>query len=104
MESLQNETQVNRIKIGENSETLDKLDKAATRFRITIDQKLNNLTPLPVFYEEIKKTGDITRRFNYCCKDLDNKIKTTDRYIDQFLPFRMIKEVSSFMEFLLPEE
>lgn len=29
---------------------------------------------------------------------------TTDRYIDQFLPFRMIKEVSSFVEFLLPEE
>lgn len=31
-------------------------------------------------------------------------MRTTDRYIDQFLPFRLIKEVSSFMEFLLDED
>lgn len=39
-----------------------------------------------------------------CCRDLNNKIKTTDRYIDQFLPFRMIKEVSQFLQFVLPDE
>lgn len=43
-------------------------------------------------------------RLNYQCKDLKNTIKTTDRYIDQFLPFRMIKEVSSFMEFLMDNQ
>ena len=43
-------------------------------------------------------------RLNYQCQDLKNTIKTTDRYIDQFLPFRMIKEVSSFMEFLMDDQ
>ncbi len=70
------------MKIGENSETLRKLDKMYTEFRIKMEAKLTKLTPLPIFHEAIEKTNETTRRFNYCCKDLDNKIKTTDRYID----------------------
>ena len=102
--SLQTETNQDRLKIIENTESLTALDKNLTQFKVSIEKKITKFTPLPLFETEIKKVADTSRRFNYCCKDLDNKIKTTDRYIDQFLPFRMIKEVSSFMEFLLPEE
>ena len=53
------------------------------------------------FFDAQQKKNSLLDR---ACSDLNNRIKTTDRYIDQFLPFRMIKEVGSFMEFLLPEE
>ena len=36
--------------------------------------------------------------------DLQNTIKTTDTFIDKFLPFRMFKELSSFLQLVLPEE
>ena len=62
------------------------------------------MTPLKDFTAYKNSADDSSRHVKFCCKDLDNKIKTTDRYIDQFLPFRMIKEVSSFMEYILPEE
>ena len=29
---------------------------------------------------------------------------TTDRFIDQFLPFKMIKEVGSYLENLMPKK
>ena len=72
--------------------------------RANLNTKLNKMTPLSDFHAFLNETERKAERLNYCCRDIDNKLKTTDRYIDQFLPFRMIKEVSSFMEFLLPED
>ena len=66
--------------------------------------EMNKKTSLEEFNAYVKEMNDRAQQLTYSCRDIDNKIKTTDRYIDQFLPFRMIKEVSSFIEFLMPNE
>ena len=87
-----------------NSETCERLNLELAKFRSTVESKIAKMTPNSDFRQFAEDSQKNFERLSYSCKDLDNKIKTTDRYIDQFLPFRMIKEVSSFMEFLLPEE
>ena len=84
--------------------TLDRINNEMIKQKQDIEQSLRKLTPLDKFETYEASVEEKSRRLNYCCKDLDNKIKTTDRYIDQFLPFRMIKEVASFMRFLMPSE
>ena len=40
----------------------------------------------------------------YQQKDLQNSLKTTDTFIDKFLPFRMFKDNCEFLGKVLPEE
>lgn len=69
-----------------------------------VDTHMATLTPYDEFKSSISGFDDRHRKVVYSCRDLNNKLKTTDRYIDQFLPFRMIKEVSHFFEYLMPAE
>ena len=69
-----------------------------------VDTHMATLTPYAEFKSSISGSDDRHRKVVYSCRDLNNKLKTTDRYIDQFLPFRMIKEVSHFFEYLMPAE
>ena len=85
-------------------DSTDRLDEEVQKQKSKVERNLSRLTLKSDFLELSRVTEERAKRQDYCCKDLDNKIKTTDRYIDQFLPFRMIKEVSSFMEFLLDED
>ena len=62
------------------------------------------MTPYAEFKSSISGFEEKNRKLVYSCRDLNNKIRTTDRYIDQFLPFRMTKEVSNFFEYLMPAE
>ena len=44
--------------------------------------------------ECIDKTREMCNRFNNAALDLRNQLDTTDMYIEHYLPFRTIKEVS----------
>ena len=40
----------------------------------------------------------------YQQKDLQNNLKTTDTFVDKFLPFRLFKENSAFLQQVMPED
>lgn len=46
----------------------------------------------------VKKTKEMVDQFNYQVIDLRNQIDTTDTYIENYLPFRTLKEVSQLLE------
>ena len=104
MSTIKDDIKENRASLTMNSETCERLNTELGKFRSTIESKIAKMTPNNEFRQFAEDSQKKFERLSYSCSDLDNKIKTTDRYIDQFLPFHMIKEVSSFMEFLLPEE
>lgn len=47
--------------------------------------------------ECIDKTRIMCNQFNYAVADLRNQIDTTDAYIENFLPFRTIKELTALL-------
>lgn len=43
-------------------------------------------------------------KVSYALTDLKNLMMTTDVYIEKFLPFRINKEMSAFLQFVMSEE
>lgn len=93
-----------RLSLGQNFESLARVDNMLIEAKQELMGKLRTMTPHDEFKSSISGFEEKNRKLVYSCRDLNNKIRTTDRYIDQFLPFRMIKEVSHFMEYLFPAE
>jgi hypothetical protein len=60
--------------------------------------------PLTEFKKMDQKMHYNFEKVSYALTDLKNLIMTTDVYIDKFLPFRLNKEMSGFLQFVLDEE
>lgn len=79
---LKDECKENAIRINTNNTTLDRLQSDLSQSKSSLDKKISLMTPLKDFKLYTNDTEENSRRLKYSCKDLDNKIKTTDRYID----------------------
>jgi len=101
---IREEAKSNTSKNLESTLTIEVLANQIIETKKDISQSLRLLLPSKDFEAYKLVVEERARKLVYNCQDLNNKILTTDRYIDQFLPFRMIKEVSSFLEFLLPQD
>ena len=92
------------ITINSHTTTISLLDQKFVDTMQQLDSKMRKFTPYDEFKSRISGFEEKLRKTSYSVNDVNNKLRTTDRYIDQFLPFRMIKEVSHFMEYLLPDD
>ena len=80
----------NRVKIESNCSFQSMFSEELMNIKKDINKQGEKSTPLKAFTDFKNAIESKQFHFKNSCKDLDNKIKTTDRYIDQFLPFRMI--------------
>ena len=62
------------------------------------------MVPLTIYNKLDARIHHNFEKVSYALTDLKNLIMTTDVYIDKFLPFRLNKEMSNFLQFVVPEE
>ena len=58
------------------------MEEHLTEAKQELDARLRKMTPHDEFRSSISGFEDKNRKLVYSCRDLNNKIRTTDRYID----------------------
>ena len=82
IDSLFNDVRENRVVLDIQKETIERLNKEVEVQKAQVLRSMAALT-LKTDFENLNKVSEERAAYLVnCCKDLDNKIKTTDRYID----------------------
>ena len=80
----------NDSKIGGLQADVSNMKAALLEFTVTTARQRSLL-------ECIDKTRTMCNQFNFAVQDLRNQIDTTDAYIENYLPFRTVKELTALL-------
>jgi hypothetical protein len=86
------------MEIGESFRHLIRTDDEVTKVKQQQDKLARTSAPLKLMLESIDKTQVICSQFNFAVHDLRNQIDTTDAYIENYLPFKTLKELTLLLD------
>jgi hypothetical protein len=75
-----------------------------TKLKQSVHVLSETLLPKDTFAKLEAKLNLNLEKVRFSMTDLKNLMMTTDVYIDKFLPFKMNKEMSSFLQYVMSEE
>ena len=95
--AVQESTKDSAKLVGDNDDRVAELKGDVTNMKAAILEFTVTTARQQSLLECIDKTKVMCNQFNFAVQDLRNQIDTTDAYIENYLPFRTVKELTALL-------